>query len=45
MYFIQIGKIEIPEFITITNVDDNDGYVWVEVPECDDSKEIHIYSL
>ena len=45
MYFIQIGKIEIPEFITTTDVYESAEYTWVEVPECDDSKEIHIYSL
>ena len=45
MYFIQIGKVEMLEFTTITNVDENDGYVWIEASECDDSKEIQIYMI
>jgi len=43
MNFIQIGKVELPKFITTTNVKDEDGYTYVEAPKYDPDEEVHIY--
>jgi len=44
MYFIQIGDVEIPEFIITTNVYESAGYTWIEVKEQKD-EEIHVYEI
>lgn len=43
MYYIQIGKVEMPEFIITTNVDEKDGYTYVEAPKFDINEEHHVY--